>query len=285
MSFSHAAAELNVTPGAISRQVQTLEDWLGDRLFVRRHRQVQLTPLGRSYLEAVGGPLERISEATERALAGRVGRPLAICSYPTFALRWLVPRWGRFYDRHPDIDVQLTTSLTPVDFERDAFDAAVQIAEDGRPPPGCETLRLAPIELIPVCSPALLKGPHPLDSVAELRHHTLLHGAPRPQDWARWFNAAGVGALAPRAEMTFDTLNLVIEAAIAGVGVAIGIRAVIRDDLAAGRLVQPFAPMRRSTRPFHLVWPRGRGRDPRLKAYIDWLRDEVAAEAELERAC
>jgi len=82
MSFSHAAAELNVTPGAISRQVQTLEDWLGDRLFVRRHRQVQLTPLGRSYLEAVSSPLERIGEATERALAGRVGRPLAICSYP-----------------------------------------------------------------------------------------------------------------------------------------------------------------------------------------------------------
>jgi len=189
-----------------------------------------------------------------------------------------VPRWGRFYDRHPDIDVQLTTSLMPVDFDRDAFDAAVQIGEVGQRWPGLEALRLAPIELMPVCSPALLSGPQPLHAVADLRHHTLLHGAPRPQDWHRWLAAAGAPALTPRAEMTFDTLNLVVQAALAGVGVAIGIRALIRDDLAAGRLVQPFPPVRRSTRPFHLVWPRSRGRDPRLQAYVQWLKDEVAAD-------
>lgn len=276
LSFAHAATELHVTPGAVSRQVKALEDWLGGALFQRRHRQVDLTPLGRSYLDAVSGPLARIAEATERALAGRIGRPLAICSYPTFALRWLVPRWGRFYDRHPDIDIQLTTSLNPVDFERDPFDAAVRVGEVGSTWPGLDTLPLADVVLSPVCSPALLDGPRPLRTIDDLRHHTRLHGAPRPRDWERWFEAVGEAPVPAASELTFDTLNLVIEAAIAGLGVAIGIRALIADDLAAGRLVQPFPQARVSRRPFQLVWPKSHGDDPRLAAYLDWLRTEVA---------
>lgn len=279
LSFAHAAEELHVTPGAVSRQVKALEDWLGGALFVRRHRQVDLTPLGRSYLDAISGPLERIAEATERALAGRIGRPLAICSYPTFALRWLVPRWGRFYDRHPDIDIQLTTSLAPVDFARDPFDAAVRVGEADQSWPGLDSLQLADIVLSPVCSPALLDGPRPLRTIADLRHHTRLHGAPRPRDWERWFQAVGAAPVSPAAEITFDTLNLVIQAALEGLGVAIGVQALVADDLAAGRLVQPFPEIRVSRRPFQLVWPKSHGRDPRLAAYIDWLRQEVTAPA------
>lgn len=271
MSFAHAASDLNVTPGAVSRQVKALEDWLGSPLFRRRHRQIELTPLGRSYLDAITGPLERIGEATDRARAGRINRPLSICCYPTFAMRWLVPRWSRFYDHHPDIDIQLTTSLAPVDFVRDPFDAAVRVADPAEDMPGLDSLPLCPIEVTPVCAPALLNGRRAIRGIADLGQHTLLHGAPRPRDWERWFLASGVTPIRPTAEITFDTLNLAIQAAIEGLGVAVGIRALVGDDLAAGRLVQPFTATRVTRRQFLLVWPKANSQEPRLRAYIDWL--------------
>lgn len=276
LSFSRAGEILHVTPGAISRQVQVLEQWLGTALFVRRTRQVELTPVGQSFFEAARPALQQIAAAGRRARARRLQRPISIVSYPTFALRWLVPRWGRFYDRHPQIDVQLTTSLAPVDFERDSVDAAIRVGPAASAWPGCEALALAEVELTPVASPSLLSR-QPLDSPDDLARHTLLHGAPRPDDWPRWLQAAGVRGIDASGGVTFDTLNLVIQAAIGGVGVAIGIGCLVAEDLAAGRLVAPLALKRRSTRHFHLVWPKENADDPRLKAFADWLRDEVAA--------
>jgi LysR family glycine cleavage system transcriptional activator len=277
MSFALAAEELNVTPGAVRRQIKTLEEWLGAPLFRRRHKQVVLTPLGRSYLAAVGAPLEEIAAATSRARRREGDRPIAISSYPTFALRWLVPRWGHFYNRHPDIDVQLTTSLQPVDFERDEFDAAILVGEGKATWPRLTCRKLVDVELAPVCSPALLKGDKPLREPADLAGFTLLHGSPRPRDWARWLEFAGVSGIDPESGLTFDSLNLALQAAIEGLGVAIAVRALARDDLAAGRLVEPFTVVRRSRRPFHLVYPPGNERDPRLRHFIDWLCEEAAA--------
>ena len=275
MSFAHAADELSVTPGAVSRQVTALEDWLGAPLFRRRHKQVTLTPLGRSYLDAIGEPLERIAHATQRTLQQDSGRPIAICSYPTFALRWLVPRWGRFYDKHPDIDVQITTSLQPVDFERGDFDAAIQVGEYLDARPGLEAIRLIEVELFPVCSPALARGPDALSTPADLKRHTLLHGIPRAEDWRRWLDFAGVTGVAADTGLTFDSLNLSLQAAVEGIGVAIAIGALVAEDMAEGRLVRPFGPTRTSSRPFHLVYPSHRARDQRLRAFIDWIRDEA----------
>ena len=273
LSFVHAAEELRVTPGAVSRQVKALEEWLGAPLFRRRHKQIVLTPLGHRYLQAVGEPLARIAAATARALQRDGDRPIAICAYPTFALRWLVPRWGHFYDRHPNIDLQLTTSLQPVDFTRDDFDAAILVGEGIKTWPRLVSRRLVDVELAPVCSPQLraraLKVPLDLAKV------TLLHGSPRPQDWRRWLDFAGVSGIDAKSGLTFDSLNLAIQAAIEGLGVAIAVRALVRDDLAAGRLVEPFGPVRRSRRPFHLVYPADRARDPRLRYFIDWIIEEA----------
>ncbi len=275
MSFAHAAEELSVTPGAVSRQVKALEEWIGAPLFRRRHKQVTLTPLGRGYLDAVSEPLERIAQATQRALQQDSSRPIAICSYPTFALRWLVPRWGRFYDKHPDIDVQITTSLQPVDFERGDFDAAVLVGENWDDHPGLEAIRLIEVELYPVCSPALVDGPNALRAPADLARHTLLHGLPRAEDWRRWLDFAGVDGIDAGTGLTFDSLNLSLQAAVEGIGVAIAVGALVAEDLAEGRLVRPFGPTRTSRRPFHLVYPAHRARDPRLRAFVDWLRDET----------
>ena len=276
LSFTRAGEALHVTPGAISRQLHLLEEWLGAPLFVRRTRQVSLTPLGQSFFEATRPALEQIAMAGRQARARRLERPLAIVSYPTFALRWLVPRWGRFYDRHPEIDVQLTTSLAPVDFERDPVDAAIRVGPDASTWPRCGALALADVELTPVASPALLAR-QPLKEPTDLARHTLLHGLPRPDDWPRWLESAGVAGIDAMAGVTFDTLNLVVQAAIGGVGVAIGIRCLIEEDLDAGRLVAPLPQSRRSTRHFHLVWPEENAGDPRLKAFATWLAEEVAA--------
>lgn len=277
LSFVHAAEELNVTPGAVSRQVKALEDWLGLALFRRGHRQVTLTEAGRGYLADVADPLQRIAAATARLRRQDAERALAICCYPTFALRWLVPRWSRFYDRHPDIDLQLTTSLQPVDFARDGFDAAMLVGEGASTWPGLTAVHLFDVELFPVCSPALCEGVKALRQLADLARHTLLHGAPRPDDWPRWLETAGISSVDPATGITFDSLNLSLQAAIEGLGVAIAVGALVRDDLAAGRLVQPFGPVRRSGRPFHLVYPPQRAHDRRLRAFIDWLRDEAAS--------
>lgn len=276
LSFVHAADELNVTPGAVSRQVKALEEWLGAPLFRRRHKQVVLTPLGRTYLQAVSEPLERIATATERARREQADRPIAICCYPTFALRWLVPRWGRFYDRHPDVDVQLTTTLQPVDFARGDVDAAVLVGEGPQNWPGLDAIKLTDVELTPVCSPALRDSEPCLREPGDLARCTLLHGSPRPEDWQRWLNYAHVEGIDARAGMTFDSLNLSIQAAVEGLGVAIAVLALVEDDLAAGRLVRPFAPVRRSGRPFHLVYPPDRVRNRKLRHFVEWLRAESA---------
>lgn len=277
LSFVHAAKELNVTPGAVSRQVKALEEWLGAPLFRRRHKQVVLTPLGRSYLQAVSEPLERIAAATDRARRQDAERPIAISCYPTFALRWLVPRWGRFYDRHPEIDVQLTTTLQPVDFSRGDVDAAILVGQGPERWPGLDALKLVDVDLLPVCSPRLCEGADALRQASDLSRFTLLHGEPRRQDWLRWLEFAGVGGIDASSGVTFDSLNLSIQAAIEGIGVAIAVRDLVADELAAGRLVQPFGPVRRSGRPFFVVYPPDRLRNRRLRAFVDWLRTEAAA--------
>jgi LysR family glycine cleavage system transcriptional activator len=237
LSFLQAAAELHVTPGAVSRQIQALESLLGRPLFVRHHKRVELTRTGRDYLEDIRAPLSRIGEATARVQGADAEAALSICAYPTFAIRWFIPRWGRFYDRNPGLDVRLTTSLTPVDFERDEYDLAIQVAETDAPPPG--------------------------------------HGEPRPRDWARWLETAGVEGVEAEKGLHFESLNLAIQAAIEGLGVAIGIEALVREDLAEGRLIQPFAPLRRSRRAMHLLYPEAKAANPNLRAFRDWLLGEV----------
>ncbi|MEM7251055.1 MAG: transcriptional regulator GcvA [Pseudomonadota bacterium] len=272
VSFIHAAEELAVTPGAVSRQVKALEEWLGAPLFRRSHKQVTLTPLGRSYLEAVSGPLEAIALATDRATRRESSRPLAIYCYPTFALRWLVPRWGRFYDAHPEIDVQLTTSLQPVDFARDDYDAAIRVGDQLNAQPAMTAIKLVDVELIPVCSAEVARR---IRTPSDLATATWLHDAPRPRDWERWLAFAEVEGIDALAGPRFDSLNLSIQAAIGGVGVAIAIRALVEEELAEGRLVQPFGPSRFSSRPFYLTYPTHHSRDKRLAAFAQWLKHEA----------
>jgi len=278
LSFLNAARELNVTPGAISRQIQALEEYLGEALFTRHHKRVDLTPLGRDYVAEIRAPLNRIGAATKR-IRGRSSTrsTISICVYPTFAIRWLIPRWGRFYNRHPEIDVSLTTSLNPVDFTRDDHDLAISIGEVGANWGRLRAHKLVDVDVFPVCSPALAEK---IKTPEDLAQQTLIHGTPRPDDWHLWLREAGVTSLDPEKGLRFESLNLAVQAAIEGIGVAMGVGGLIEVDLAEGRLVRLFDISRRSGRPFHLIYNQARARDPHLVAFRDWLLEE-AGEASL----
>jgi LysR family glycine cleavage system transcriptional activator len=275
LSFQKAAQSLYLTPGAVSRQIQALERSLGAPLFSRHHRRVELTDAGRRFLADVAGPLEALAAAVGRARAKPDPQTLSVFAYPAFAIRWLMPRWVRFHDRHPDVNLRLTTSVGEVDFAQGEYDVALAIAPRARAPARLVSHDLLPIDLFPVCAPALASK---LRRPADLARVTLLHGAPRPQDWRRWLEAAGLESIAPAQELRFDTLTLAYQAAIEGLGVAIGIAALVEQDLRERRLVRLFRVVRRARQPFQVLYPAAKAGDPRLQAFRDWVLAEAGAQ-------
>jgi LysR family transcriptional regulator, glycine cleavage system transcriptional activator len=271
-SVLQAAVELNVTPGAVSRQIQALEQQLGTELFTRRHRQITLTRAGREFLADIRGPLSRIGAAVQQARRLSDRGAVSLCAYPTFAIRWFMPRWSRFYDQHPGIDVRLTTSLAPVDFERDDYDLAIQVIGRDKLPAGLEAHRIVDVETTPVCAPQLAAQ---LRRPSDLRSLTLLHSDPRPRDWERWLAAAGVQKINFNQGLRFESLNLAFQAAIEGLGVAMGIVSLIENDVANGRLVVPFPKRRRVGQPMGLVYPASRARGESVRTFRDWLLAEA----------
>lgn len=269
LHFARAASELGLTPGAVSRQIQQLEGELGVTLFDRNSRVVKLTEIGRTYAAEIVRILDNLALASDRIRAGRLHHPLRICAYPTFALRWLIPLWREFSDRHPDIDLQLTTSLEKIDPRHDGFDAVVRLIF----PHQFEnnSIVLAPLEIFPVCSPDLTpKIRKPLD----LRHHTLIHTSSRPNDWPRWLRAAGLDELAStKSGPTFESLNLSTQAALEGVGVAMGVGCLVEEDVRLRRLVKPLALTYKSKLSFCMIFARTRTPDARVTALRAFLAE------------
>ncbi|MEQ8345003.1 MAG: LysR substrate-binding domain-containing protein [Sneathiellaceae bacterium] len=275
-SFLAAAGELHVTPGAISRQVRALERFLGTILFARQHRQVTLNEAGRRYLAAIQAPLREVERASQALRRRERPAGISICAYPTFAIRWLIPRWGALADAYPGIDLRLTTSLDAADFDQAGYDFAIQVLPEKARRRGFRIEKLLDVDTFPVASPAVAAR---LDGPAALAAQTLLHGAPRPADWQNWLDAAGIDDVDPAAGLTFESTNLAIHAAIEGLGVAIGVEALIRDDLRSGRLVRLFGTGRRSRHPFQLVHPVAKAGDPLLQSVRRWLLAEAARDS------
>lgn len=273
MSFKRAAAELNVTPGAVSRHVQQIEEHVGVPLFERRHREVSLTATGGDYFLAITEAFARIHAATQRVAATQAKRRLHIWSSVTFTMRWLLPRLPSFHVAHPDLDVMFTTSLKPLDFAADDLDMAIRAVKS--PAPGLIAHRLVETELVPVCSPRLREGPLPLRRIGDLARHTLLHSVQRDDDWSKWLAFVGQRGIDPRRGMRFETSSLAYQAAIEGIGLAIAQRALIADDLAAGRLVAPFDRVLREESPFYLLYPENKVNEPHLVAFRDWLLEQA----------
>ncbi|MBR0664626.1 LysR family transcriptional regulator [Roseomonas hellenica] len=272
-SVTRAADELGVTPGAVSRQVRGLEEDLGLVLFSRGPAGLVPTEAGRVLQQSCGGALDRMEAGVAKAREAAKPVLLSVGAYAHFASRWLIPRWGRFRERHPGLEIALTTSADPLELLPGQFDAVIAVAED-RPRPGFWTHRLLPIEMVPVCAPSLL-GPGRF----RWEGQTLLHSRQRPRDWARWLAAQGVAGVDAEAGPSFESISLAVDAACEGLGVALAIQGLIGADLAAGRVVVPVPGVRRSSRSFVLMVEAARRQEPALCRFCDWLVEEAARDA------
>jgi LysR family transcriptional regulator, glycine cleavage system transcriptional activator len=274
LSFTKAAAELNVTHSAVSHQIKALEEWLGTALFRRVNRGLVLTDPGQAYLKPVRESFQRLGEATRRLRAkGRSG-PLTVSTLPSFAGKWLMPRLRRFRERHPDIDVRIAASSQLTDFDREDVDIAVRYGRGHWPDMRIDLLMRE--TMFPVCSPKLLEGPLPLKNVADLRHHTLLTDYDwRIDFWQLWFDAAGVTDVVPQHALSFNYSNLMLQAAIDGLGVGLSQNALAGDDLAAGRLVKLFDVTLPTDYAYYVVTPELTSERAKIVAFRNWLLDEA----------
>ena len=274
-SFKEAANELGVTHGAVNQQVRLLEEWLGPpALFRRSVRRVVLTPAGAALLAEFSPALDRISAAVQQHRERRGDSPAAVLrvnALATFSLRWLLPRMCAFRAEHPDIEVRLTTSNDPVDGLPEPFDVVIRGGPDTFH--GFASRLLLSEHRLPVLSPSLL-AQLPLTDTADLSAHTLLHVNSMPRLWRDWLTEAGQSALEPAASLTFDHFYLTIQAALDGLGVAMGPTALIADDLVAGRLVAPFPKIALPARSYFAYFPEGRRNDPHGAVFCDWLEQQ-----------
>jgi len=277
LSFTAAAAELNVTQTAISHQIKRLEEELGIALFIRQNRALALTPQGRDYLPGIRAAFNDLRLATDRLRRTDNDRVLTVSTLASMASKWLLPRLPAFQAAHPEIDVHITTSTKMVDFKSGDVDAAIRYGR-GRWP-GLRADWLTADQLFPVCSPALLTGDTPLQTPADLAHYTLLHSsAGYDDDWRLWLTAAGLPAdISRQPGLSFDMIFMTLQAAIDGHGVAIGRTTYVEGDLAKGRLVKPFQISLPADAGFYLVAPESAAQTPKLAAFRDWLLASVAA--------
>ena len=281
LSFTKAAAELNVTPAAVSHAIRELELDLKVRLFERSSRVVRLTPAGETLSRAVAEGLGTIGRAVQR-LRAVDGRPkLMLTTSPSLAAKWLVPRLDGFLERHPGGDVRIDVSQRLADFAEDGVDIAIRFGTGDYP--GLNVERLFEESVFPVCSPNLLKSKHPLKEPRDLKHHTLIHIEWDAQwatwpNWAMWLRAAGAPDVDATRGLHLSQTSLALQAALDGHGVALGDSTLVADDLAARRLVRPFSMALKGPSQFayHLVHAPRRSEEPLIKAFRRWILDEVA---------
>jgi LysR family glycine cleavage system transcriptional activator len=279
LSFNAAAAELNVTPAAISHQIKALEADLGVKLFRRLNRAVRLTDAGQACLPGLRDGFERIAEAVARARQGDSVGILTVTASPAIAAKWLLPRLERFHARHPGIDLRIDASMHMVDLIREDVHVGLRYGTGNYP--GLHTELLLRSEVFPVCAPALLKGKHPLRKPEDLRHHTLIHDEtttldPRGPDWAMWLRAAGVANIDTSHGLHFNQVALALDAAINGRGITLARDVFAAEDLATGRLVRPFGKAMPVDFAIYVVIPPALVAAPKVKAFHDWLFEEAA---------
>ena len=272
-SFTRAAQELFVTQGAISRHVATLEKWLGVKLFARTQRGIELTPKGGVYFRVLRGALDQIDHGTRQLQQRPDEKTLRLKVPPTFAIRWLVPRLAGFHALNRHSDVQITTSHQPVDFDREDVDACIHSGPT--PPTGVRWRRLFGETLLPVCSPGLLQRGPALREPVDLGRHTLLCSLHRPLDWPTWLAAAGITDVDGNSGLKFENSALAYQATIDELGVVVAQRAVIDEDLRAGRLVAPLALRVPTEGAYYLAYSADRPKPPRVEAFEDWLLTEA----------
>lgn len=294
LSFKNASRELHVTPGAVGHQVKLLEDHLGTPLFVRLTRALELTGEAQAMLPKVREGLGALHAAMQRAREREHTHPLAVVSPPNFAARWLVPRLASFAEKHPEIELHLTSRQEMVDEGNDDMGFVPGLDAPAEAPvamvrfgsghyPGTRSDEVFSATYVPVCSPKLLRSEHPLRKPEDLRHHTLLHddtvieeGA-RPS-WSDWLALAGVEDVDASRGPHFGDAALAMDAAIEGLGVTLAIESLLSADIEAKRLAVPFRIPASTGFSYYLVTPEAAADNSAVASFRSWLLDEAAVE-------
>jgi LysR family glycine cleavage system transcriptional activator len=238
------------------------------------NRALILTDQGQLLLPAVREAFDRLRAGVRRVQDLCCGGALTISTTPSFAASWLAGRLARFQALHPEIELQLSATARMVDFAREGVDCGIRYGMGDWP--GLVSQRLFRTALLPVCSPTLLDGANPLRRPEDLARHTLLHALDGADDWRLWLRAAGVEGIDPTRGPKFDSIPLVLQAAISGAGVGIGRRQLVQAELAAGRLVAPFDFELPDECAYYFVAPEATADQPKLAAFRSWLLAEVA---------
>jgi DNA-binding transcriptional LysR family regulator len=286
LSFTKAAEELFITQSAVSRQIKALEDHLGIRLFERRPRSLALTESGHALHRMSADVLERLQAATDQLRAAHRTRQLSITTTTGFASLWLIPRLQRFTGLHPDIDVRISATTESLNLERSLIDLAIRYCAPDAAPDGA--VRLFGEEMVPVCAPALLRDrARPLKRPQDLAHHVLLHfdypGAHRLyMDWGTWLTSLGVGDLKAAGGLHFSQYEQMIQAAIAGAGVALGRQPLVNELVQSGTLATPFKQSVVGSRSYFIIESPLAAGKPYAHAFAAWLIEEVQRDAERE---
>ncbi len=281
LSFRQAADELNVTPAAVSQQIKQLEATLGVQLFIRTTRALALSEAAQAALPAIRSGFDSLHDGVRSLQAHHDPGVLTVSVSPSFGMRWLLPRLERFRDTHPDYQVRIDATNRLADFSRGSVDVALRY---GKGDYGSLTSELLISDIaFPVCNPRLVAPPHRLKEPADLKDQALLHvdwvmESDSAPTWTRWLEFAGITGIDTSRGIRFSMDDMAVSAAISGLGVVVAARAFVVADLAAGRLIKPFSSDLDMPTTFHhyAVYPAQKARQPKVKAFLEWIRGEAA---------
>jgi LysR family transcriptional regulator, glycine cleavage system transcriptional activator len=274
-NFSEAAKELNITPSAVSHQIRKLEEMWALKLFERRPRQVaqtrsgqELATLVRHFLFNIKGTVKNLQDEVER-------KPLRINTMTSFAYKWLIPRLGTFHEKHPDIEVWISTSNKLTNLATESFDTVIRLGSGEYR--GLHSTFLLGDYVFPVCSPSLAKNlKKQLKKPVDLLKQKLLY---RVEDesaptWVNWFSEAGVENPVLPMGPKFPDTNTALLAAMGDQGIALARSSLVHEELLDGRLVKLFDIILQSPINYYLVCPQGTENTPEIMAFRNWITEE-----------
>ena len=281
-SFTKAAKELNVSQGAISKQVATLEEWLNTQLFIRTQSQLSLTEAGQTLLATVTPAFDRIALTTMRLTESLTEvSALNVNAPPTFTMRWLIPRISSFQKRHPEIEIKLTTSTAPINFREFSYDIAIRGSQeepelDNSTPFMTETI-------IPICRPDLLINKS-IQTPENINQLTVIGYDTEPMKWSEWAQSAGVNEYRPTVALQFEQMYFALQAANEGLGVVLVPLFLVADDIATGKLCAPFGMLGARQRKYYAVSRIKVKDNPMINVFYDWLsRESIETEKKMKK--
>ncbi|WP_420404845.1 transcriptional regulator GcvA [Nisaea sp.] len=281
MSFKLAAAELFVTPAAVSQQIKALETELGSPLFLRRPRALELTAEGARLAPVVRDAFSRLLAAVNDLKEQEEGRPLTVSVLPSFAVKWLIPRLSRFRMRYPEIDVRIAAEDRKADFVTDGVDVALRLGDGNYE--GLHVEQIMSERIYPVCSPEVAARPPGLHKPEDLKHYPLLHDVNTfpGESWDNFLEQFGIKGIDLRRGAFFTQMDMVVQAAVEGQGVALARSQLVTDDLRAGRLIRPFNAETPAPLAYYFVCREESLRSNKVAVFRDWVLDEVRRDGTL----